>query len=645
MTVSKGKIYFLLLLVLICMQVLPVAAQSDSAVISHDTTQVKPDSTSIYYFTGSLDSLKAGKLTYVDTTLTFLHQYDPIEAGNRMFNTLSNIGLASYNRVFSPSVSVGYVMKSHVFAPYMRYNDQVRYYKLMRPYTELRYVMGPAKEQSLGVTFSRKMSKQFTFGVDLYLVSAPGSYFNSKSNDNYVYFTSRYHTKNKRYSIIGNYLHNKVIARENGGVTADSLFTGNIEKDRKVIPVGLKTAQNMVKASGFYVEQHFNLQKPGMRKDSTHRRLSGGSISYAFLYQHNQMVYKDREAASDSGFYGAFPVVFDTLGTYDSIYQLKIRNRFLWSSLAYNEAKLSRVFRAWFGTNYDHIVQTLPYDSSKYINNQLIPFGGISLKLFQRSFLDASAEMVVGGYNNGDLKIKGSLLQYLGSVEKNIGQLYFSVVFDNRKPAWYFTEYSSNRFNWKLNLQKERIFRFTGEYRYKFIRTGATFRSLGNYTYFDDSVSPHQAANPGSVLQIYADGTIPLHYFGINLRAVYQTTSMAAFLHLPLLTGKMNIFFKKWIFKHAARLQTGIQLSYFTSYYADAYMPELRAFYTQHDKKIGDYLYLDLYASMKIKSFRFFVQGKNTLGLLGKNYHYYNSPGYPGADAGFYLGISWKLYN
>jgi len=642
-TFSEGKISFLSLFVLMFTLAMPAVAQSDSAIISRDTTKVKPDTTSVYYFTGSLDSLKAGKLTYVDTTLTLFHQYDPVEKRNRMFNTLSNIGLASFNRVFSPSVSMGYVTKSRVFAPYMHYNDQVEYYKLMRPYTQLQYVMGPKKEQSLGVTFSRKMSKQFTFGTDLYLVNSPGQYTNSKSDDKYVYFTSRYHSKNNRYAIIANYLYNKMIARENGGITKDSLFKFNVEKDRRVIPVGLKTARNMVKSSGFYIGQTINLQKPGMRKDSTPRKLAGGSIAYSFLYQRNQMVYTDQRGI-DTLFYRNFPAVFDTAKTYDSTYQLKIRNRLLWSSLAYNQDKLSQVFRAYFGANYDHIAQLLPYDSAKYINNSLIPFGGIALKLFQRSFLDASAEMVLGGYNSGDLKIEGSLLQYLGSVEKNIGQLYLSVMFVNRKPAWYFSQYNSNRFNWKLNLQKERIFSFTGEYRYKSIRTGATFQSLGNYTYFDDSVSPHQADNPGSVLQIYADGTIPLHYFGINLRAVYQTTSMAAFLHLPLLTGKMNIFFKKWIFKHAAHLQTGIQLSYFTSYYADAYMPELRAFYTQHDKKIGDYLYLDAYASMKIKSFRFFLQEKNLLGFFGNNY-YYNSPGYPGADAGFYLGISWKLYN
>ena len=644
MTFFDGKIYFLLLFSLILIGIYPVSAQEDSTNITADSTELLVDSTAVYYFTGSLDSLKAGRLHYVDTTITTFNQYDPAQKDNRMFNTLSNVGLASYDRVFSPSTDVGYQMKSRVFAPYMLYNDQVVYYKLIRPFTELQYVMGPAKEQSLWVTFSRKMSQLFTFGVDLYLVNAPGSYANSKSDDKYVSFTSRYHTKDQRFGVIANYLHNKVIVRENGGITSDSLFSLNLEKDRQAIPVALKTAQNMVKSSGFYVEQYFNLQKPGMRKDSTPKKLSGGSISYSFLYQRNQMIYTDQEAA-DTVFYGAFPVVFDTINTYDSAYQEKISNRMVWSSLAYNEDKLSQVFRAYFGASYDHILQVLPYDSTKYINNQFIPFGGISLKLFQRSFLDASAEMVLGGYNSGDLKIQGSLLQYLGSVEKNVGQLYFKVVFENKTPAWYFAHYSSNRFNWQLNLQKERMFAFTGEYRYKIIRAGVTFRSLGNYTFFNDSVFPQQAANPGSVLQLYTSGTIPLHNFGINLRAIYQSTSMGAILHLPQLTGKINLFFKKWIFNKAARLQTGVQLSYFTSYYADAYMPELRAFYLQHEKKIGDYLYLDVYATMKIKGFRFFMQGKNILGFVGNDKGYYNSPGYPGYDGGFYLGVSWKLYN
>jgi hypothetical protein len=554
------------------------------------------------------------------------------------------VGLASNNRVFSPSTEVGYQLKSRAFGPYMLYNDKVRYYKLMRPYTNLWYVTGPKKEQSLGVTFTRKMSKTFTFGVDLYLVNSPGSYQNSKSDDKYVYFTTRYHTKNNRFGIVANYLHNKVIAEENGGVAADSLFSDNLEKDRQAIPVALQTAKNRVKASGFYVDQYFNLLKPGLRKDSTPRKLAGGSILYSLLYQRNQMVYTD-DMRTDSVFYKSFPAVFDTLTTYDSVYQQLIRNRFMWSSLAYNNDKLSQVFRAYFGVSYDHILQTLPYDSAKYINNQLIPFGGIYLKLFQRSFLDASAKMILGGYNVGDLKIRGSLLQYLGSVQKNIGQLYFKVVFENKTPAWYFTRYSSNRFNWDLSLQKERILSLTGEYRFKSMAAGFMFRSLGNYTYFDDSVRPRQSDVPGSVTQIYARGTIPFGSFGTNLRVVYQTTSMASVLHLPQFTGKLDLYFKRWIFKGAAHLQTGVQLSYFTRYFADAYMPELRVFYLQNKTEIGNYLYLDLYATMKIKSFRFFMQGKNLLGFLSGQKHYYNAPGYPGMDGGFYLGIAWKLYN
>ena len=645
MTVFKRRLYFFIPFLLFLAASGTLSAQTDTLAALTDSAKVAVDSTSVFYFIGSVDSLKAGHLHYVDTTITTFHQYDLLEKNNRMYNTLSNVGLASCNRVFSLSDKVGYQMRSEAFGPYMLYNDEVRYYKLMRPFTELQYFMGPSKEQTLGVTFSRKMSPQFTFGADLYLVNAPGRYQNSKSDDKYVYFTSRYHTKNYRYGILANYLHNKVVVRENGGITADSLFSDNLEKDRKAIPVALTTAQNRVKASGFFVEQYFNLTKPGMRKDSTPRTLAGGSLIYSFLYQRNQLIYSD-EHGGDTLFYKDFPAVFDdTLRTYDSAYQQLIRNRFMWSSLAYNSDKLSRVFRASFGVNYDHITQTLPYDSAQYINNQLIPFGTLSLKLFQRSFLDASAEMVFGGYNSGDLKISGSLLQYLGSVKKNIGQLYFRVVFQNKTPAWYFTHYSSNRFNWQLDLQKERVLLLAGEYRYHTFRAGVAFRSLGNYTFFSDSVRPQQAATPGSVTQVYAAGTIPFGSFGVNLRAVYQTTSMPSILHLPQLTGKADVFFKHWIFKGAAHLQTGVQLSYFTSYYADAYMPELRAFYLQDKTQIGNYIYLDLYATMKIKTFRFFLQGKNLLGFVEKNKRYYNTPGYPGFDGGFYFGIAWKLYN
>jgi hypothetical protein len=390
----------------------------DTAKTLADTAKMPVDTTSVYYFVGALDSLKAGVLHYVDTTITTFNQYAPVEQHNRMYNTLSNIGLASYNRVFTPFTPVGYSLRSKVFSPFMCYNDQVRYYKLFRPITDLQYVMGPKREQTLGVTFSRKMSKLFTFGVHLYLVNSPGSYLNSKSDDKYAYFTARYHTANNRYAILGNYLYNKVKTGENGGILYDSLFSQNLEKDRQAIPVYLNTAKNMVKVSGFYIDQYFNLMKPGMRKDSTPRTLAGGSVLYSFLYQRNQMVYTD-DVRADTLFYKAFLPVFDKLNTYDSVYQQLIRNRFMWSSLAYNDDKLSHVFQAHFGVTFDHILQTLPYDSLHYFNNQLIPFGGISLKLFDRSFLNAEADMVFGGYNSGDLKIDGSLLQYLGSMKKS----------------------------------------------------------------------------------------------------------------------------------------------------------------------------------------------------------------------------------
>lgn len=628
---------FFLLLVWI-----PLSALGQSDTIRADTVRIRMDSTSVYYFIGSIDSLIANRFHSIDTTLTYFHQYNPVQHGNRMYSTLDNIGLASYNRVFSPILTEGYIYMPPTFNRFLVSNYEVRYFKLRSPFTNLSYAMGPQKEQNLGVGFSRLVGKRLTLGIQLRLVNAPGVYYRSFSNDKNFYLTAQYYTKDKRYGIIANYLYNKDKVQENGGLLYDSIFEQHLETDPKVIPVRLKTAQNMVKTSGFFVEQYFNLQKPDSNKTQSKRQIDAGNISYTFQYQKNKMVYSD--LSSDSLFYMAFPAVFDTLSSYDSIYQVRVRNSIRWSNQGYNEGKLSQVFHLSFGLNFDHIEQSMAYDSTLSKINELSPFGGLSLWLFKRSYLNARAQFTVGGYNNGDFEIEAGLMQYLGSQEKNIGKLRLNLHIVNRMPAWYFSHYKSNRFNWDQTLKKERFLILKGEYLYKRFLVGAKLQTLNNYTFFNDSVKPAQNLQTGTVLQLYSEGTLPIHKFGINFRGVYQTTSMGNSIHLPLFTGMLDLYFKGWIFHHAGKLQTGFQLSYFTSYYADAYMPELRSFYLQSQKKIGDYLMVTAYASLKVKTFRIFVKETNLRGYLGK-FNYYSTPHYPAIGPGLYLGVSWRFHN
>ena len=605
------------------------------------------DSTNIYYFTGSLDSLKSGNLRTIDTSTLFITQFDPLYKYNGIYSTLSNIGLANKNLVFSPITEVGYDMQINSFRKYLYNNNQVKYYRQYIPYTEIEYILGSKKEQNFKIIFSRELWKRFIFGVDFALNNSPGPYQNSKGDDKRVFFTAQWYTKNKRYGVVANYLSNKIVVGENGGIIYDTVFEDNLESDRRIIPINLANAENIVKHTGFFVEQYFNLLKPVA--DTAPRKVDAGNISYSFHYERNKIMYSD---GAYNPFYQPNAAPLDSLRTFDSVFQQRVRNRIRWSSIGYHDDPKSQLFHIFAGINYDYIWQTLPTypDTSIQLQNlktsfsQLTAFGGFAVNISKIFRLNTYVEYMIGEYNKNDLKLVARLDQLLGSKNRNIGSLHFGLDLINRSPSWYFQKYNSNYYRWENDLKKESILILFGEYRYKQLRAGVNFQTLGDYTYFDDSIRPQQLDKAATVLQIYAQGTIPLKKFGINTRLVYQTTSHPDVLRLPSFSGTLNIYFKSPVFKRAATLQIGFQFNYFSSFKADAYMPALRDFYIQNETTIGNYLYADVYVTLQIKTVRIFFKYAHFNSLFG-NYTYYLAPHYPARDARFYLGINWRFHD
>ena len=181
-------------------------------------------------------------------------------------------------------------------------------------------------------------------------------------------------------------------------------------------------------------------------------------------------------------------------------------------------------------------------------------------------------------------------------------------------------------------------------YNFKQIKAGVKFLTINNYTYLTDSIRPAQLTKAETVMQFFAEGTIPIKKFGINTRIVYQTTSQPNTIRFPDLTGVMDIYFRTQIFKKAGTIQTGFQVTYFSEYYADAYMPSLRLFHIQNEKKIGNYPYLDVYLTLMVKSARMFVKMSHFNSYFG-NYNYYLAPNYPARDARFSFGVSWRFHD
>lgn len=617
---------------------------TDTTLILGDSATSRKDSLNVVYFNGSIENLKLNNFTYIDTNTYGIQNYDPLTKNDRLFATLSNIGQASRNMVFSPTLAPGYYTGLKTFSNYMTHNSKIKYYRLFVPYTELNYVMGSKREQNFNVIFTRQIFTGFTFGINYALNFSPSDdspYNRNGVNNQRVYATAQYYTPNKRYGLIANYVFNKLVVEENGGITYDSLFEDNIESDRSIIPVKLGDAENFMKKSGFYIEQYFNILSPRNKTGKKHK-IDPGHVSYAFQYQRNQFIYTDGEEYSDFYFNNSIPL--DSASTYDSLYQSKFENTIRWSNIGYQDDPASKIFYMFLGVSMSQTQQMLPYDSISTSINQTKSFGGVAFNFGKSFLLNADAYYITGNYNNGDYGVNGTLRQYLGNINRNIGYLKFDLKLISRTPDWYYNKYQSNYYRWDNNLDKENFLIIKGTYNYKHLSAGVEFTTVGNYTYMSDSIRPKQLSKGETVLKVFAEGRIPMNKFGVDTRLVYQKTSQPNVIRVPEFTGIVDMYFRSTIFKKAATLQTGFQVTYFTKYYADAYMPELRLFYIQNEKEIGNYPYADFYLTLMVKRAKLFFKVAHFNSYFG-NYTYYLTPHYPARDASFYFGASWRFHD
>jgi hypothetical protein len=567
-----------------------------------------------------------------------------------IYATLSNTGLAYKNLRFSLPVSKGMDMSLPSNQRYLKTADNIRLLMPVQPFSELRYTMGSKKEQQLKVTFSRQIAQGLFLGIDYMLLNSPGPYLNSKTNDNAAAFSAKYQTKNNRYGVLAHYIFNKLEQQENGGIIDDTVFITNQETDRRVIDVNLEDAANTVKVTGFGFEQYFNLSRPPAEatEDSlpVKKNFQTGRFSHSFSFQRNQYSYS--ETSPLGSFYQPFDIVLDSTATLDSTYLLSVRNEIQWSSLAYKTHHDDVPFYLYFGIEHGYFEEfsSLINDSvvlSKNKYNQLEPYGGIVINLFKATRINARASVVGSGYQSGDLSFNGQWLQFLGNQNKNIGSVYFNLDIYTQSPTWFQTKYTSNHFRWDNIFDKSNIVSLDAGYRFKGFKAGVSQSTIDKYIYMNPSARPQQTSGTLNVRSIYGSFYLTPGKFTLEGMLRYQQTDNDSVLHIPAFMARMKFSFSQHLFNHAAVLHPGFSIYYFTEYYADAYMPALRSFYLQHDKKVGNYPYLDLYLGLKVKRANIYLQYTNILGLTG-DYRYFTTPHYPMRDARLNFGVNWRFY-
>jgi hypothetical protein len=627
----------LLLLLLLILPFSSFADKLDSLLQIHDTS-------TIVFYRFNTDSLAIGNFQKVGANrVTGFQRYNPLDQAGRFSASSSNIGLPYKNLVFQPDLSDGFFTGMQSFDAYTFTNENTRFFRHLIPVTYLMYDNGSQKEQLFRVIHSHTIKRTVTFGVDFFLINSPGDYINQKSDDKSVVFTGQYFTKNLRFGAVANYRHNKFVVRENGGIINDSIFEEQIETDTRLIDANLATAQNMVKESGVLANAYFYLSGKPEMKDSTITKLPtfhAGRVSYTFNYTREIQIYSDQAPMVD--FYKPFDPVIDSSETYDSLLINSFDNHFSWSNLRLGDTPEKKYLLIIFAIGNKQSTISDSISETKFSN--WIPEASIIIRPYRSLVIDLAGKFTFGNFNSAGFELKGMATQSYKTKKDKTGDIKFSFLSTSQQAGYFFTNFKSNYFRWDTSFSSQIIQQASLSLRYRELEGKVEYNLVSDYVYLDQEAHPAQYKGSINLIKLSLTDEFRWKVWGIDADLVYQLNSNKEIIRVPDFMARVSFFPTLPLFKNACIFQPGIDLFYNTAYYASAYMPATRMFYLQDEKQIGNYVYMDVFANLMVKRFRFFIKYQHMNALWSQN-RYYMVPHYPVQESTIKFGLSWSFYD
>ena len=652
------------------------------------------DSTFVTYNAYQFDSIFLNASKVVDTTTFHAAEYDYLQHGNTIYSTLSNTGMAHKSMRFNYLHQTGFDMTLPAFSALMQNESNMLSYQSVLPYSEMRYLMTVGDlEQHFHVRFGRQVTPRllisFAFDTDY----APATFINNKIMNNAFWVNVKYITQSERYGVGAYWYRNKLEMGENGGIVNDENYISHTETDNSVIPVNLNNATNFIISSGIGFEQYFNLLSKKTVKpiektvpvendtiallpplndsisldslaldsikntitqevvqETKERKFTLGRICHSFSYLNNKLYYN--ETSPSVAFYQPFDTLFNTSRTTDTTLVRAIRNSLKWSSLGYKKYNDDIPFYLYAGVSHGfYTVKHFDYLEGETVlsrnYNQLSVNGGVIVNLFKLTRITGHGELVTLGYQLGDFDLHGQWKQRFGKQDYDPFKDYvltFDIDLKRQSPTWFETEYHSNHFRWENQFHAATYLTMELHGQYKSFHAGIKNTTINNYIYFGTDARPAQYDGAFSIQEVYLSFYESLGRFEFEGFASLQKSSNEAVMHLPLLMGQLKIGYSQPVFHKVATLHPSITVRYFTKYYADAYMPATRTFYLQNEVAIGNFPFIDLAISLKVKKAHIFFAYSNMFLLTG-NYNSFIAPHYPMRDSKIFIGINWRLFN
>jgi hypothetical protein len=610
-------------------------AQQQNMDVDDNTKDSIQQSRKITYFTEkSIDFNRFTDSLAVDTALSFFQNYFPKQNTYDFYT--ENAVYGSFAKKLRLEINNDFPIHaySNAYQRYLYDFDDVAYYELKSPFSEMYYKTVFGTYETFNTKLYQNIGKNINLGFQYNTLGGPGKYLNQSVRHNNFVFNALIRSNNQRYLLMPVFIHNQVKGAENGGIRNDSIFENNIESNRDAIGVWLPSAQNEFIQNKFRLKQYFFLRKQSIPDSMITAPPDGLAISHSFSFENNKRMYSSD--AQDSLFYENFYI--DPVTTFDSLRLQTISNEFILSNYTTKDSLGQKNTQYYLKAT--HYYQLL---SDAFLTNTFAHMefgGGFSFPLIKSFRLASDVSYLMGDYADGDYRISLSLHK------KTIQHNYGLSLMQKKATASYFDAYfTSNHFIWNRAWKQQNFSKFSAFYESKSLMFRVDAFMFSDYLYYNQEAMPTQADEDFYLLQ----AELGFHKkfpkaWETKHRLLYQESFAADYIRVPQLQYKGGISYSFHLFDKALYMQSGLDLHYVSSYYADAYMPATAVFYLQDDKKIDHQLFVDVYLGFKIKRARIFVKYAHAnAGLFG--YNYYAVPHYPLQDASINLGLSWMFYD
>lgn len=586
---------------------------------------------------------------YIDTTLTIKKDYK--------FNYLRKdaFELIPFHNQGQTFNKLGYKFDKENLYPNLgasakQFNfyevEDIAYYQVATPFTELAYRKGLEQGQSLDALITVNLNKSTNFSLEYKGLRSLGKYRHSLASHENLRLTHSYESKNKKYQVRSHLTAQEIFNEENGGLLDVSIlnFEGNIEdfKDRGRLETHFTDADNLLRSNRYYIDHSYNLI---VNKDSISTKFK---IKLGHVFTYKTKHYQYGQVTKDSIYFGeSFTSKISDASHLTELYnQLNVNvdsDKILGSLLLFVE-------------NYQSNIR---FNNRVTINNALIPqnrkeavfSAGANWHTSYKSIaIRAKAATTISG------NLRGNFIKAIAIYKKDSLLTLKATILNNSKSPNYnflinqsdYQAYNWNNTDFKNELTNTLLFELKSN---KLLNASAQITQLNNYTYFnkpavDKQTKPEQYDGTVNYLKIKASKSISYKWFTIDNTVMYQKVAAgASVFKIPELVTRNTLYYSNSIFKKKPMyIQTGVTFKYFTKYYANSYNPLLSEFYLQDQVEIGNYPMLDVFINARVRNMRLFVKAEHINTLISNKRNYYAAPNYPYRDYTLRFGIVWNFF-